>query len=287
MYFSVVFGVANPPILRTFVPRFYALTSMNYRNIICEKEAGILTITINRPANLNALNKETIDELSRALDTASQDEAIRVLIITGSGEKAFVAGADIKEFAHYSPEEGRELASRGQMLLFNKVENMEKPVIAAVNGFALGGGLELAMSAHIRIASENAKMGLPEVSLGVIPGYGGTQRLARLIGRGKATEITLTAAMIPAAEALQWGLVNAVYPPSELLTAARSLAEAILRNSPVAVAAALRSIKAGFDGQNQGFIREIEEFGNCFNSGDFREGTTAFIEKRKPIFPGK
>lgn len=260
---------------------------MEYRNIICEKEAGILQLTINRPANLNALNKETIDELSSALDAASKDAGVKVLILTGAGEKAFVAGADIKEFAHYSPEEGRELASRGQMLLFNKLENMEKPVIAAINGFALGGGLELAMSAHIRIASDNARMGLPEVSLGVIPGYGGTQRLARLIGRGKATELTLTASMMPADEALAWGLVNAVYPQAELLPAARKMAESILRNSPVAVAAALRAIKAGFDSQNSGFIREIEEFGTCFGSDDFREGTSAFMEKRKPVFTGK
>ena len=207
------------------------------------------------------------------------------MILTGSGEKAFVAGADIKEFADFSPELGKSLAAEGQQKLFTFIENMSKPVIAAVNGFALGGGLELAMSAHIRIASSNAKLGLPEVSLGVIPGYGGTQRLAQLVGKGKANELIFTAGMIPAAEALQWGLVNAVCEPEELMEMANKMANKIIQNSPTAIAAAIQSVNALYSkGGQAGFDTEIEQFGNCFGTADFKEGTGAFLEKRKPNF---
>ncbi|MBK8340144.1 MAG: enoyl-CoA hydratase/isomerase family protein, partial [Flavobacteriales bacterium] len=197
---------------------------MSYTNLLINDAEGIRTITINRPQQLNALNRDTIDELDRALSEADADKGVRVMIITGSGAKAFVAGADIKEFAHFAVEEGKALSADGQRKLFDHVERMRKPVIAAVNGFALGGGLELAMSCHIRIASDNARMGLPEVSLGVIPGYGGTQRLARLVGTGKAMEMILTAIAIDANDALQWGLVNRVVPQHQLLSTCVELA---------------------------------------------------------------
>jgi enoyl-CoA hydratase len=253
-------------------------------NILTEKNGHILTITINRPSQLNALNKETISELNQALSAANDDKEVGVVILTGSGEKAFVAGADIKEFADFSVEKGKELSAKGHELLFNFVENMTTPVIAAVNGFALGGGLELAMSAHIRVASDNAKLGLPEVSLGVIPGYGGTQRLTQLVGRGKAMEMVTTAGMISAEEAQSWGLVNHVVPQAELMDLANKIASKILKNSPMAIGAAITAINANYvDGVN-GMHVEIEEFGKCFGTPEFVEGTTAFIEKRKAEF---
>lgn len=196
-----------------------------YSTILTQKNGLILNITINRPDQLNALNKQTIQELSQALNDAENDNHVGVIILTGSGEKSFVAGADIKEFAHFSIAQGGELAMNGQEILFNVIENLSKPVIAAVNGFALGGGLELAMACHIRVASSNARMGLPEVSLGVIPGYGGTQRLAQLVGRGKANEMVFTAGMIKADEALNWGLVNYVVEPNELQAKANEIAK--------------------------------------------------------------
>lgn len=255
-----------------------------YNNIITEQNGQILTITINRPSQLNALNKETISELHSALSSANNDKGVGVVILTGSGEKSFVAGADIKEFADFSIAQGGELALNGQKTLFSFIEEMNKPVIAAVNGFALGGGLELAMCSHIRVASSNARMGLPEVSLGVIPGYGGTQRLAQLVGRGKANEMVFTAGMIDANEALQWGLVNYVVEQSDLIQKAEEIAGKILKNSGMAIASAIRSINANYiDGVN-GFETEIEEFGKCFGTVDFKEGTTAFLEKRKPNF---
>jgi enoyl-CoA hydratase len=259
---------------------------MSYTNLLVSDADGIRTITINRPDQLNALNRATIDELDRALSEADMDKNVRVLIITGSGPKAFVAGADIKEFAHFSIEEGRALSADGQRKLFDHVENMSKPVIAAVNGFALGGGLELAMSCHVRVASDNARMGLPEVSLGVIPGYGGTQRLARLVGKGKAMEMIFTAGMIKADEALQWGLVNHVVPQEQLLAKCTELATAIMKNSPTALAAAIRAVNAGYEPGANGMQREIEEFGKCFGMADFKEGTSAFMEKRKANFTG-
>jgi enoyl-CoA hydratase len=255
-----------------------------YNTILTEQNGQILTITINRPEQLNALNKLTIEELHDALKAGNEDASVGVIILTGSGEKSFVAGADIKEFAHFSIAQGGELAYKGQQLLFTFLEQMTTPVIAAVNGFALGGGLELAMAAHIRIASSNAKMGLPEVSLGVIPGYGGTQRLAQLVGRGKAMEMVVTAGMIKAEEALTWGLVNYVVEPSELRLKSEEIATKILANSATAIAAAIRAINANFQSGVNGYEVEIEEFGKCFGTADFKEGTQAFIEKRKANF---
>lgn len=260
---------------------------MAYQNLLITDADSVRTITINRPDQLNALNRATILELNKALGEAEADKSIRVVLLTGSGQKAFVAGADIKEFAHFSVEEGKALAADGQKQLFDRVEALNKPVIAAVNGFALGGGLELAMACHIRIASDNAKMGLPEVSLGVIPGYGGTQRLPRLVGKGKAMEMILSAQMIDAADALQWGLVNRVVPQEQLLSTAHELAVRIMKNSPTALAAAIRAVNAGYEPGANGLQREIEEFGKCFGTADFKEGTTAFVEKRKANFKGE
>lgn len=255
-----------------------------YNNILVEQKGGIQIITINRPSQLNALNKETIQELHSALDAANKDFTTGVIILTGSGEKAFVAGADIKEFADFTVEQGGALAKNGQEILFDFIENLSTPVIAAINGFALGGGLELAMASHIRIAATNAKMGLPEVSLGVIPGYGGTQRLTQLIGKGKANEIVFTAGMLTAEEGLKWGLVNHVVEQTELLAKAEEIAVKILNNSAQAIASAIRSINANFEDGVNGFEVEIEEFGKCFGTADFKEGTGAFLEKRKPSF---
>ena len=212
------------------------------------------------------------------------DQDIKVIILTGSGEKAFVAGADISEFSDFSVEEGTELARKGHEILFDFVQNLSTPVIAAVNGFALGGGLELAMSAHFRVASTNAKMGLPEVSLGVIPGYGGTQRLPQLVGKGKAMEMIMTAAMISAEEAKEYGLVNYVVELNELLPLCEKLAHKIMRNSSIAIGAAIKAINANYSNCVNGFGVEIEQFGVSFGTDDFKEGTTAFLEKRKPDF---
>jgi enoyl-CoA hydratase len=259
---------------------------MSYTSLLLTDTDGLRTITINRPDQLNALNRATIDELDRALNEAEADKSVRVLIITGSGPKAFVAGADIKEFAHFSVADGQALSADGHTKLFDHVERLNKPVIAAVNGFALGGGLELAMSCHFRVASDNAKLGLPEVGLGVIPGYGGTQRLARLVGKGKAMEMIFTAGMIKADEALQWGLVNHVVPQDQLLAKCTELATAIMKNSPTALGAAIRAVNAGYEPGVNGLQREIEEFGKCFGTADFKEGTSAFMEKRKANFTG-
>lgn len=257
---------------------------MAYENILTEQKERVHIITINRPAQLNALNKATIQELHKALEKAQKDQGTRVIILTGSGEKAFVAGADIKEFANYDVENGMNLAAAGQERLFNFIENLHKPVIAAVNGFALGGGLELAMASHIRVASDNAKLGLPETSLGVIPGYGGTQRLAQLVGRGKAMEMITTAGMISADDAKEWGLVNHVVPQAELMALAEKIAGKICRNSGNAIKSAIRAINAGYVTGVNGYEVEVEEFGKCFGTEEFIEGTTAFVEKRKAEF---
>ena len=259
---------------------------MQFENLILEQEDQLATIVINRPKKLNALNRATIQELHDALEHLDSDPEVQVIIITGSGNKAFVAGADIAEFSHYSVKQGAALASEGQKLLFDFIENLSKPVIAAVNGFALGGGLELALSCHFRVASENAHMGLPEVSLGVIPGYGGTQRLPRLIGKGRAMELIMTAGMINAAEAKEYGLVNHVVPQEELLDFCEDIANRISNNSPVAISYAIKAVNAGFKNNAQGFEAEIKAFGECFGTADFKEGTTAFLEKRKAKFPG-
>lgn len=260
---------------------------MKYNNIVSETQNGITTITINRPSKLNALNRETIQELHDAFEEADSSAKTKVIIVTGSGEKAFVAGADISEFADFSEQEGANLAAQGQALLFNFVANLSTPVIAAINGFALGGGLELAMAAHFRIASDNAKMGLPEVSLGVIPGYGGTQRLPQLVGKGRAMEMIMTAGMFDSHQALQYGLVNHVTTPEELLEFTQKIASKIMRNSSVAIASAIKAVNANYEDGKNGFEVEIEEFGNCFGTEDFKEGTQAFLKKRKANFPGR
>jgi len=256
-------------------------------NILIEKQDNLAIVTINRPTKLNALNKATIEELHTAFTDLNNDNKTKVIILTGSGEKAFVAGADISEFAHFSVNEGEQLAAKGQELLFDFVQNLQTPVIAAVSGFALGGGLELAMSCHFRIASTNAKMGLPEVTLGVIPGYGGTQRLAQLIGKGRAMELIMTANMIDAETAKNYGLVNHVVPQEELLDLAKSIATKISNNSSVAIGKAIESINANYEDGVNGFATEIKNFGFCFGTEDFKEGTTAFLEKRKAVFTGK
>lgn len=255
-----------------------------FENITVETNDFVTFITINRPSQLNALNKQTIQDLNLALQNCDADSNTGVIILTGSGEKAFVAGADIKEFADFTIAEGGVLASHGQEILFDYVENFPKPIIAAINGFALGGGLELALSAHIRVASLNAKMGLPEVSLGVIPGYGGTQRLAQLVGKGIANEMIFTAGMISAEEALNYGLVNSIVEQKDLIETCEGIARKILKNSPMAIRSAIKAVNAGFKNGVNGFEVEIEEFGKCFGTTEFKEGTRAFLEKRKANF---
>lgn len=257
---------------------------MNYENILIEQEDSIQVITINRPSKLNALNKLTIEELSHVLIASDKDNSVRVVIITGAGEKAFVAGADISEFSEFSVEEGRDLSKKGHYQLFRMIDKMKTPVIAAVNGFALGGGLELAMSAHIRIFSENARVGLPETSLGVIPGYGGTQRLAQIAGKGRAMEMILSAEMINASRALDYGITNNIVPLEELIDSAKNMAQKIIKNSPMALASAIQCINANYAPGVDGMDYEINAFGNCFGTEDFTEGTRAFIEKRKANF---
>lgn len=260
---------------------------MKYQNLLIEQESHLAIITINRPNKLNALNKDTIQELHDAFKTLEKDKKVKVIIVTGSGEKAFVAGADIAEFANFSIKKGKKLAAKGQELLFNFIENLSIPVIAAVNGYALGGGLELAMACHFRVASDNAKMGLPEVSLGVIPGYGGTQRLPQLIGKGRAMELIMTAGMIGSDKAVAYGLVNQVVALEVLLPTCKKIASRISNNSSVAIKYAIKAVNAGFNSDVNGYNAEIEAFGTCFGTADFKEGTSAFLEKRKADFPGK
>jgi enoyl-CoA hydratase len=257
---------------------------MGYENITTAQKERVHYITVNRPKQLNALNKATIQELHDAFKAADADGGTRVIILTGNGEKAFVAGADIKEFADFGIADGKALAAAGQMKLFDLIEKLSKPVIAAVNGFALGGGLELAMASHIRVASDNAKLGLPEVSLGVIPGYGGTQRLSQLVGRGKAMEMITTAGMISAEDAQSWGLVNHVVAQDELMALAEKIASKICNNSGNAIKSAIKAVNANYTAGVNGYDVEVTEFGNCFGTEEFVEGTTAFVEKRKPNF---
>ena len=258
---------------------------MSFENIILEYDNSIAIITINRTSKLNALNKNTIQELHNAIQKLDNDNSIRVIIITGSGEKAFVAGADISEFADFSVKEGKQLSYEGQKTLFDFIENLSKPVIAAINGFALGGGLELAMACHFRIASDNTRMGLPEVSLGLIPGYGGTQRLTQLIGKGRAMEMIMTGGMIGTEAALSYGLINHMVAQEQLIPLCKKIALKIINNSPTAISADIKAINSGFN--KEGFQTEIEAFGKCFGTEDFKEGTTAFLEKRKAEFTGK
>lgn len=261
---------------------------MTYQTLLTTLDKNIFTITINRPDKLNALNKTVFDELNVALDEIEKDESIRSVIITGAGPKAFVAGADISEFNGLSKQEAIDLARKGQDTFF-RIENSAKPIIAAVNGFALGGGCELAMACHFRIASDNAKFGQPEVNLGLIPGYGGTQRLTKLIGKGRAIEMLISASMIDAATALQYGLVNHITTGEELLSKAISILEIINSKAPVAVAKCIEcaNIAENTAGNvKNGFEAEADLFGECFITEDMKEGTSAFLEKRKANFKG-
>lgn len=253
-----------------------------YKNLLTSIENKILTITINRENKLNALNKETLHELNLAFTDAFKNTEVGGIILTGAGSKAFVAGADIKELSELDEVGALNLATEGQSKVFNLIEQGQKPVIAAINGFALGGGLELALACHMRIASESSKLGLPEVSLGLIPGYGGTQRLPRLIGKAKALELILTGDMIEAELANKLGLINHVVPADAVLNTAIFLLQKILSRSSMAVAAAIRAVNSGYN-QN-GFSAEIQEFANCFGTDDFKEGTDAFLKKREVKF---
>ena len=261
---------------------------MQYEHVLFEADtAGIALVTINRPDKLNALSAAVIAELRDAFEHIGNDPAIRAAIVTGAGEKAFVAGADIKELAGYSPVEMRAAARRGQET-FRLLETSSKPSVAAINGFALGGGLELAMACTVRFASNNARMGQPEVKLGLIPGYGGSQRLPRLVGRGRALELLLAGDPVVAAEAHRIGLVNAVVPQAELLNYSRAWLGKVLANAPVAVALAMETVDVGLDaGLEEGLKLEAVSFGLCAATEDCREGTRAFLEKRKPAFAGK
>lgn len=260
---------------------------MTYNQILAEVKENILYITINREQKLNALNKEVLAELADIIAFATQSDEVRGVLLTGAGAKAFVAGADISEFQHYNVAEGKELARAGQQNVFDAIENCPKPVVAAINGFALGGGLELAMACHIRIASENAKLGLPEVTLGLIPGYGGTQRLTQLVGRGRAIEMITTADMITAEKAAQIGLVNNVVAQVDLIGKAEEILNKIKLRAPLAVASAIKAVNASGNKKLNGFEVEIDEFANCFNTADFKEGVAAFLEKRRATFKGK
>lgn len=260
---------------------------MELKNLLLRKADGLGWVTINRPDKLNALNRETIEELHQAFETWREDEEVLAVIISGAGEKAFVAGADISELAGLDETSGREYARRGQELT-QIIENYPKPVIAAINGYALGGGTELAMACHIRLAAETAKMGQPEVKLGLIPGFGGTQRLARLIGKGRALEIILSGRMVSAAEALSWGLVNRVVPQDRLAAEAEALAKEIIKNGPLALGLAIEAINRGLDRPlDEALEIEAEIFGQVCATEDAREGTAAFLEKRPPRFRGQ
>lgn len=264
-----------------------------YTTIFTTLEKGIFTITINRPDKLNALNKTVIDELSAALDEVYNNPEIKTAILTGAGPKAFVAGADISEFLSLSKEQGAELARRGQELVFDKIENCPKPIVAAVNGFALGGGCELAMACHFRLAGENAKFGQPEVNLGLIPGYGGTQRLTQLVGKGRAMELMMTAHIIDANEAKQIGLVNHVTAPETLLEHTQQILEIIMSKGPNAISKIINCVNvavvsdSAYTNGKSGFDKEIEAFGECFGTDEMKEGVTAFLEKRKAGFASK
>lgn len=250
-------------------------------------ENGIVTITINRPEKLNALNRQVIEELAEAIYEVHTREEIKAAIITGAGPKAFVAGADISEFTQMDAAAGRKLAKKGQEQVFDRIENCPKPIIAAVNGFALGGGCELAMACHFRVASSNAKFGQPEVNLGLIPGYGGTQRLTQLIGKGKAMELMMTGAIIDAAEAFRLGLVNHVTEPENLLPKVMELLGQILTKAPIAIGKIIELVNIAAVGDPEGYEKEMDAFGDLFVTDDMKEGATAFLEKRKPVFSGK
>lgn len=257
---------------------------MTYQNLRVEDTGHIRRITIAREEKLNALNKATLAELHNAITAALASDTVRGIVLTGAGEKAFVAGADIAEFASFNADQGQALAREGQTSVFDLIHHATKPVVAAINGFALGGGLELALACHIRLAVSDAKLGLPEVSLGLIPGYGGTQRLTQLVGRGRSLEMILTGDMITATQALEYGILTHVVEPGELLAEAERIVRRIASRSPSAVAAAIKAINAGLGNTRTGFEAEIEAFGQCFGTPDFKEGVAAFLEKRKPNF---
>ncbi len=257
-----------------------------YTTLASQLNDGIYILTINRPEKLNALNRDVFTDLDTAVKEINSNPAIKSAIITGAGTKAFVAGADISEFGGLDITAAMALAKRGQDI-FLDIENSPKPIIAAVNGFALGGGCELAMACHFRIASDNAKFGQPEVNLGLIPGYGGTQRLTQLIGKGRAIELLISAAMIDANTALQYGLVNYVVSQAELIDKATAILQLINTKAPIAVGKCIEAANAVFDEGKNGFAEEVKAFGACFATDDMKEGTTAFLEKRKAVFTGK
>jgi enoyl-CoA hydratase len=258
---------------------------MTFENLLTSQLNEILIITINRPDKLNALNKKTIEEIGKAISYAKENREVKGIIITGAGSKSFVAGADISELVGLSGEQGKKLAQHGQDI-FRQIETCPKPVIAAVNGFALGGGCELSMACHLRIASENAKFGQPEVNLGLIAGYGGTQRLIQYLGKTKAIELHMTADVITAEQALQLGLINYIVPQEQLMTRCLELMEKIKTKSPKAITGVINSVNAYFENDVDGFKTEVDEFGKCFATEDFKEGTSAFLEKRKASFSG-
>lgn len=257
-----------------------------YQTLLTSLENNVLTITINRPEKLNALNKDVFSDLDKALKDIEKNPEIRSAIITGAGTRAFVAGADISEFNSLNKQQAMEMAKRGQDI-FLQIENSSKPIVAAVNGFALGGGCELSMACHFRIASDNAKFGQPEVNLGLIPGYGGTQRLVQLIGKGRALELLMSGNMLDAHEAKEMGLVNHITGVDNLLEQTKLILSVINSKAPLAVAACIKTANAVFDETKNGFDIEIEEFGNCFATEDMKEGVAAFLEKRKAAFKGK
>jgi len=256
-----------------------------HQTLVTELEKGTLIITINRPDKMNALNKTVFNDLDDVIDEVYNNPEIKSAIITGAGPKAFVAGADISEFTSLEPDDSTRLARRGQNV-FDKIENCPKPIVAAVNGFALGGGCELALACHFIYASENAKFGQPEVNLGLIPGYGGTQRLTQLVGKNLAMELLMSGNMISAREAMDYGIVNKVVPQDELLTAVKNILQTIQSKAPIAVSGVIECVN-NFDHTQQGYDLEISKFGDCFGTDDMKEGTSAFLEKRKPNFKGR